>query len=477
VISDGLVKKLLVLPLSVILTASLALAFSAGEEDVFMATGVKVGEITPMSAIVWTRLTRDAERNTMGEPFPMETAGLPPGMTLGNMVGSVPGSAGEVRLTYWAKDSPGDRRTTRWSGVDESADFTRQFRLEDLRPGTEYLFLAQGRGTEATAPSITLEGRFRTAPDAEIPAPVSFVAVGCQDYQRRDDREGGHRIYGEMLKLDPDFFVHTGDIVYYDHGDPRAKSLELARYKWNTTYAFSFQREFHRNVAGYFMKDDHDTLRNNAWPGQSYGDLTWGQGLALFREQVPMGERTYRSVRWGADLQVWMLEGRDFRSPGTMPDGPEKTILGSEQKRWFFESVEESDALFRVVFSPTPIVGPDDRDRGDNHSNSGFDHEGDELRAFMGGQKNLYVVAGDAHWQYVSVHPGTGVREYGVGPASDAHVGGNRSVAESPPFEYTAFRGGFLGVRVERDSDAPRIVFRHYGVDGRVYNEESFRPE
>jgi alkaline phosphatase D len=393
-VSDGFVKKLLFLQLPVLLTASLALAFSSGEEDVFMANGVKVGEVTSTTAIVWTRLTRDGERNTMGEPFAVEVAGLPAGMTLEDMAGSVTGSAGEVRLTYWAKDFGESRRTTRWSGVDESADFTRQFRLKDLRPGTEYLFLAQGRGTEAIAPSVFLEGRFRTAPDAKSPAPVSFVAVGCQDYQNRDDRDNGHRIYREMLKLDPDFFVHTGDIVYYDRGDPYAKSVELARYKWNTTYAFSFQREFHRNVSSYFMKDDHDTLRNDAWPGHSYGDLTWEQGLSLFREQVPMGEGTYRSVRWGADLEVWMLEGRDFRSPGTMPDGPEKTILGREQKRWLLESVDKSEALFRIVFSPTPIVGPDREGKSDNHSNSGFDHEGDELRACPPGHRRQGVRCG-----------------------------------------------------------------------------------
>ena len=60
---------------------------------------------------------------------------------------------------------------------------------------------------------------------------------------------------------------------------------------------------------GYFLKDDHDTLKNDAWPGQKYGDLTWDQGVALFREQFPLGDKTYRTVRWGKDLQVWMVEG------------------------------------------------------------------------------------------------------------------------------------------------------------------------
>ena len=41
------------------------------------------------------------------------------------------------------------------------------------------------------------------------------------------------------------------------------------------------------------------------------GAFTFDQGKAVFLEQVGMGERTYRTVRWGKDLQVWMVEGRD----------------------------------------------------------------------------------------------------------------------------------------------------------------------
>ena len=32
---------------------------------------------------------------------------------------------------------------------------------------------------------------------------------------------------------------------------------------------------FKREVSSYFIKDDHDTLKNDAWPGQTYGELTW----------------------------------------------------------------------------------------------------------------------------------------------------------------------------------------------------------
>jgi phosphodiesterase/alkaline phosphatase D-like protein len=44
-----------------------------------------------------------------------------------------------------------------------------------------------------------------------------------------------------------------------------------------------------------------------------------------------------------------------------MPDGPEKTILGDEQKIWLMQSLLESDATYKFVITPGPIVGPDKR--------------------------------------------------------------------------------------------------------------------
>ena len=55
-----------------------------------------------------------------------------------------------------------------------------------------------------------------------------------------------------------------------------------------------------------------------------------------------------------------------------MPDGPEKTILGSEQKAWLMKTLSESKATFKLVFSPTPIVGPDRKNKRDNHANTGL---------------------------------------------------------------------------------------------------------
>jgi alkaline phosphatase D len=457
---------------TICLTVVLSLS-GAERAPVYMADGIKIGEVRQDSAIVWTRLTRNEQRNIHGLAFGPTDDAVPAGHTLAEIEGSVPGVAGEVRIVYWPKESEGQPRATAWQAVNPEADFTRQFTLTGLAAGTRYHLKVEGRPTGATEPTCTLSGGFETAPQAGTAARVAFTVVTCQEYPLRDDPENGHRIYSLMQKLEPDFFVHTGDIEYYDRPRPYAKSRELARFKWNRIFAMPFQRDFLENVASYFMKDDHDTLKDDCWPGQRYGDLTWEQGLAIFREQVPMGESTYRTVRWGKDLQVWMVEGRDFRTPNKRPDGPDKTIWGRKQKEWFFQTVKESNATFRILISPTPLVGPDRANKNDSYANKGFTYEGSEIRTFLGNQKNMYVICGDRHWQYVSVDPKTGVREYACGPSSDAHAGGFNESLRTAMHRYLRIKGGFLLVTVERAEGKPTITFRHYGTDGTIYHEDN----
>jgi alkaline phosphatase D len=295
-----------------------------------------------------------------------------------------------------------------------------------------------------------------------------FTVSTGQAYPDQDATGGGYKIYPQMLKLDPSFFVHTGDILYYDR---LAKTYDLALWHWTRMYSLPTNVAFHRQVASYFIKDDHDTHMNDCWPGQQtkfMGEFTFEQGLKIFPMQVPMGEKTNRTFRWGKDLQVWLVEGRDFRSPNTMPDGPEKTIWGNEQKEWFKRTVQESDATFRLLISPTPIVGPDRENKHDNHSNKDFKTEGDEIRQFLARQKNMFVICGDRHWQYVSVNLETGVKEFSCGPASNEHAGGWRNDMLRPEHKYLNITGGFLAVKIDREKDKPTASFIHYSVDGEL---------
>lgn len=471
------------------LVVALSIGPAAQAAGPFMATGFKIGEVTDTNAVVWTRLTTREDRGSADHPMPEvlyanpDTGDLAPregrpdnqpvviwpeGYDITTIEGTCPGAPGEVRIWYSMEDT-NEWLHTAWAPVDADRDYTRQIPLTDLRPGTNYDLRVETRSPKED-PGEVLAGSFRTAPALDDSANVLFTVSTGQAYPDQDD-PGGFKIYPHMRALDPDFFIHTGDIVYYD---TLGKTLPLARWHWQRTYSLPNNEVFHRHVASYFIKDDHDTWMNDCWPGREtdfMGDFTFEQGLAVFPEQVPMDGPTHRTFRWGKHLQIWLVEGRDFRSPNTMPDGPDKTIWGAEQKAWFKTTVEESDATFRLLISPTPFVGPDRPRKNDNHSNAGFQHEGRELREFIANQKNMYVVCGDRHWQYVSVAKDFPVREYSCGPASDEHAGGWSQDNRHPEHVYLNVTGGFLSIAIE-DGTPPRLIARHYSVDGKLLNEE-----
>ena len=461
------------------------------------ATGLKIGEVTSNSAIVWVRLTRFTGRVSAGAPVPdtlyihPDTGELvqdppwpatpedwgpvveyPEGATIDSSEGAVPGAPGEARVRYRA-GGEGEWRSTPWISVDPGRDFTHQFLLTNLESATHYEIVTEGRDPGSDKVGSSLDGKFSTAPLPNRPARIVFAATTGQAYPDQDAPGGGFKIYPSILDLEPDFFVHTGDILYYDQW---GKSLDLARWGWARIFSLPTNFEFHRQLASYFMKDDHDTLSNDSWPtmqSEFMGEFTFAQGQAVFLEQLPMSEVTYRTFRWGQDLQIWMTENRDYRSANTDPDGPEKTIWGLEQKAWFMESFLASDATFRVLISPTPMLGPYNEGEIDNHTNlDGFYHEGEELRGFLAMHDNVIVVSGDRHYQYVIEDPDTGLREYATGPASDAHARGWNADEGRPEHRYLNVIGGFLTVTVERSDDVPRLIMRHHNVDGDILNED-----
>ena len=133
---------------------------------------------------------------------------------------------------------------------------------------------------------------------------------------------------------------------------------------------------------------------------------------------------TYRTHRLNRNVQVWMVEGRDYRSPNAMSDGPDKSIWGAEQAEWLRSTILSSDAPVKILVHPTPLVGPDGSGKGDNHTNpGGFQYERDVFFAWLrenGLEDDLIVVTGDRHWQYHSIHP-AGVQEFSVGALNDAN--------------------------------------------------------
>lgn len=457
-------------------------------EGPFFATGIRIGDVSQSEAVIWTRLTKNPTRvNDAPLPIALYTdpdkgkrhlrktrrdkngvVYFPQGYDINTIEGAVPGAKGMVRVNYkkigektWQSDA--------WQSVDPEANFSKKIILSKLSSGSTYELMIEGRPEDSTKISAQITGKFKTPPDASSSRKIVFGASTCQGYPDQDHPDG-FKIYPFLESLDLDFFVHAGDIIYYDN---LSKNKAMAHYHWDRMFSLPTNKSFHAQVTSYFEKDDHDAWFNDSYRGLEssfMGEFTFEQGLEVFRKEMPIKDKTYRTFRWGKDLQIWLVEGRDYRSPNSQPDGPNKTIWGKEQMDWFKRTVKASDATFKLLISPTPVIGPDRKQKKDNHSNKGFYYEGEQIRKFMATQSNMYVVCGDRHWQYISKHPKYGIVEFSIGANSNDHAGGWKQDDVRPEHLYLNVIGGTMTVTIDPD-DNSSITVRHYDVDGNQLNE------
>ena len=446
---------------------------------IYFSNGFKVTEVSQTEAFIWTRLCSSEKphpivhKKAKTKPkannfYPVDFDEKQP---VKNMDGAVEGVEGKVRVSYKAK---GERVVSNWVKAKQSDDFTVQIPLTKLKPGTKYQIQLEALPTDDSNKTI-VKGEFKTSYDEEEISPVNLTTSTCQYFWNYDDAKRGFKTYDAMAKLKPDFFVHTGDYVYYDRIGPLATDIEKARHKWHAMDGWASIKEFYQQVPIYMLKDDHDLLKDDVYPDSSpLGELTLENGLKIWRENVPLKDKPYRTFRWGKDLQIWLVEGREYRSPKDISAGQPRTIWGEEQKNWFIETFEKSDATFKILFSPTPVVGPDREKKRDNHANQLFEKEGNWIRGFLSDKKGVFVVNGDRHWQYYSIDEATGLREFGAGPVSDSQSGGWSQDDKRPEHQFLRVKGGFLGIKVFRNGSVPKIDFRHYDVEGRIVNKVEF---
>jgi len=332
------------------------------------ATGLKIGEVTSDSAIVWMRVTRHAERNHDGLDLRGKGGDrtVPDGVAIGSLEGAAPGAPGQVRFRYATNPNLSDPIAAFWTAVSREADYSHQFRLTDLNPDTLYHYAADTSGPNGSPLHDSLHGSFRTAPSAGSEHDFTFVVVTCFMYAEMGAADG-FRIFDTIREMNPSFAIFTGDNVYYDNENPRATTPAVARYHWDRMFSFLKHTQFFLSVPTYWQKDDHDTLDDDCWPGRQPANMlpmSFDQGQRIFLEQAPLDQQIYRSVRWGQRAELWLMEGRDFRSPNDIADGPNKTIWGDEQKQWLKQTLPASDAQWKFIVSPTPILGPDRARKG-----------------------------------------------------------------------------------------------------------------
>jgi alkaline phosphatase D len=444
----------------------LSCAFSSPSSlarSLFRAQGEMAGEVSTNSAIVQTRLT-SVDRSVDGD---------------------VPGAVGVARFEYAPNSRFESSQLTPWMTSRSEDDYIIKAVLRNLKPAIQYYYRVHyGNRIDETERGQTCS--FRTLQGATGTEAVSLVVVTGMNYvsfhhgkirhgkrdrtraYQGDDKVLGYPALASILKQKPDFFVGTGDNVYYDsHDELEATTIVDMRRKWHEQFVQPRFVKLFQNVPTYWEKDDHDHRYNDCDRSGSRRPSS-ELGITTFREQVPIVDlddpkaKTYRTYRVNRDLQIWLVEGRDYRSPNRMPDGPEKKLWGDEQLAWLKATLLESDATFKLLISPTPLVGPDDAYKIDNHTNlKGFRNEGRKFFQWVVRnhlhQQGFYTVCGDRHWQYHSKDP-LGIEEFSCGAIVDenARLGRNPGDPKStdPNAEIHQFytqakaSGGFLQITV-----------------------------
>ncbi|MEM9325853.1 MAG: alkaline phosphatase D family protein [Bacteroidota bacterium] len=476
---------------------------SCAQEDrpaMYLGQGTMSGEITSTSVLLQSRLT----------------------MTDTLIDGDVPGIVGVGQFEVSPSDSFQDPTTSGWLNATAENDFILKTKISGLESGTQYYYRLRFGTESAQSNAVSPVGTFKTLPGAKSTEKVSFVVVTGMNhyhfhygqYNRNqaytgNDKHLGYPALASILKLRPDYFIGTGDNVYFDH--PNQRGFERAKERGNDPHPGGYggkevvdetgmRRKYHeqfyqpryielfRSVGTYWEKDDHDYRFNDADPYQEL-DISHELGIKNFREQLPVVDPndpsavTYRTHRMSAHLQVWFLEGRDYRSANQKEDGPDKTLLGREQLAWLQETLLASEATFKIIVSPTPMVGPDDAYKTDNHVNhDGFRHEGEAIfqwwkdNGFL--KKNLYIICGDRHWQYHAMHP-SGFEEFSTGALVDNNSRAGRLAGDPKSTDPDALieqfyvqgdresaSGGFLLFSVEQRAGRPTASFQFFDEKG-----------
>ncbi|MBC9729588.1 alkaline phosphatase [Streptomyces sp. TRM68367] len=331
--------------------------------------GVQTGDVTCDSGLVWVRSDRPAR-------MIVETS---------------------------ATESFGNPR--RWHGplLGAGTDFTGTTPLRGLPSGEQIhyrVLLADPDDPRRTSEPVT--GTFRTA-SARRRSGVRFVWSGDlagQGWGINPDI-GGYRIYDAMGKLDPDFFLCSGDNVYADGPltdsvtlpdgrtwrnittEEKSKVAEtLAEFRGNFRYNLldANLRRFNAHVPSIIQWDDHE-VTNNWYPGEILSDTRYteknvdvlaARARQAFSEYFPISTlrrpdgRVYRAVHHGPLLDVFVLDMRTYRnanSPGKQTTDAQG-ILGREQLAWLKRELARSRAVWKVIASDMPLglVVPDTGD-------------------------------------------------------------------------------------------------------------------
>ncbi len=306
----------------------------------------------------------------------------------------------------------------------------------------------------------------RTAPLVADPRAVRIAVSADLDPQPWFDSD----LFDQMIAAAPELFVSIGDVPYTDDGPPAITLLEYrARHALLRTMPHA--RSWLQAMGLCAIYDDHefrndwDGARAAAEPARFAAAMqAWDEFFPL-AATPPTDDVRYRSFRWGANVEGFVLDCRRFRSPDDAPDDAAKTMLGARQKAWFEDALARSTAVFKLVFTSVPL----DFGIGNDHWAS-FTTERDELFAAIRamGITGVVFLSGDQHY-FAAYRHAYGLREFQLGPIAR---GLGTPGPDGPGVLFRDVRYNFAVLDITADS----LTIQGVGPGGEVFYKETFSP-
>ncbi|MBS1827762.1 MAG: alkaline phosphatase D family protein [Acidobacteria bacterium] len=319
------------------------------------------------------------------EPIAIQSGDVTPGRAIVWARGAAPSS-----MTVRYRTSPsGPARTVRGPALFASSDFTGRVELTGLPHGQRILYEVQ------IGDAPPLEGHFLTPPNT--PSDVRFLWSGDmvgQGWGINPDL-GGIRIFDAMRKLEPHFFLHSGDSIYADSPVPAEVKLPDGRIwrnritkeksgiaqtldEFRGCYRYNLLddnvRRFSSEVAQIWQWDDHE-VTNNWSPSKDLSSdnryqeknirVLVDRARKAYLEYAPLRltrkepNRIYRRIPYGPLLDVFVLDMRSYRGPNTFNRQEEESrdtaFLGRQQINWLKHDLKSSHAVWKVIAADMPI--------------------------------------------------------------------------------------------------------------------------
>lgn len=296
--------------------------------------------------------------------------------------------------------------------TNSERDYTVKIDIKNLKAGHIYYYRFNYNN------SFSETGRTKTLP---INTNKFKIAVtSCQNFA-----DGYFTAYDHIIKDNPDLIFMLGDYIYeYARNNPirvdksgYAKDLKSYRTKYKEYLKDKSLRKARQTIPFVSIWDDHEVMNDYSGVNMLKTDpKRLLDAYKVYFEYVPIREidnyKIYKSFKVGNLLEVFMLDGRQYRDEDVCHDllpvnfdctknarKKDRTYLGKEQKDWLINDLENSSTIWKVLGNNTAML---EISLWGNLLNfdqwDGFYAEKEELIETISQKvKNLLLVTGDIH--------------------------------------------------------------------------------